>query len=322
MSSGPVRTRTRQNRFALALTAIISLFSSHHLSAGDTSTGQSCDGEPLDILLTNDDGYDKPGIRALHRVFSAAKHRLVLAAPAGNASGSSTSVTFAPVKVNEAEPGIYAIEASPASTVVLGVNNYFPDGPPDLVISGINKGANLGPATPVSGTVGATIAALLLVQPAIPAIAVSTDPFILASGSETEKQQADLEHLDRVAHFILQLVSRLQAQSCGSVALLPQGLALNINYPPVPQAAIKGFKLTRQSRLPTFSLSYAPSAKDSALFAPRFTELPPVLSGDEGDTSAYHRGYITIVPIDGNYTLDDPGARKLGALLEGLDDKP
>ena len=284
------------------------------------STKEKCSKPSLDILLTNDDGYGKPGIRALHQVFKTAGHRVILAAPAGNTSGSSTSVTFAPIKVAEAEPGIYAIEASPASAVVLGVNNFFPHSPPDLVISGINKGANLGPATPVSGTVGATIAALLLIQPAIPAIAVSTDPFLPTSGSGTE-QQADLDHLEQVARFILKLVSRLQIQACGGAALLPPGLALNINYPPIPPADIKGVKLTHQSGLPTFSLSYSPSEKNPGLFAPRFADLPPTLTGDEGDTHAYHQGYITIVPIDGNYTLDDRGTLKIGPLLEGLDEK-
>lgn len=305
-------------RFFLIVIAVFCLLGGYTTNAGDRPTEKTCNNQPLDILLTNDDGYDKPGIRALHRVFRAAGHRVILAAPAGNASGSSTSVTFAPIKVTEAEPGIYAIEASPASTVLLGADNYFPEGAPDLVISGINKGANLGPATPVSGTVGATIAALLLSQPAIPAIAISTDPYSPESTGAAEQQQANLQHLDRVARFVLKLVTRLQGEGCDGGTLLPPGLALNVNYPPVPTQAIKGVKLTQQSKTPTFRLSYAPSEKDPGLYAPRFEKLPPILTGDEGDTGAFHQGYITIVAIDGNYTVGDQTRANIAARLKGL----
>lgn len=310
---------TPSAQLLLIIIAAFYLLTSTTAYAESGPTKKTCNKPSLDILLTNDDGYDKPGIRALHRVFKGAGHRVVLAAPAGNASGSSTSVTFAPIKVSEAEPNIYAIEASPASTVLLGVGNYFPDGPPDLVISGINKGANLGPATPVSGTVGATIAALLLSEPAIPAIAISTDSFQPTSGTDVDEQQANLEHLDRIAHFVLTMVTRLQGRSCNGGALLPPRLALNVNYPPIPDRDIKGVKLTQQSRTPTFRLSYAPSENNPRLYAPRFEKQLPALTGDEGDTSAFHQGYITIVPIDGNYTADAKSRASIARWLEGLE---
>ncbi len=198
-------------------------------STTDSGAGASCNKPVLNILLTNDDGFDKPGIQALHRVFKQAGHRVILAAPEKNASGSSTSITLAAIKVTQAEADVYAIAGSPATAVLLGAKAFFPHNPPDLVISGINKGANLGPATPVSGTVGATIAAILIAQPAIPAIAVSTDPFVAdinvvntkkQNTNETNKK-ANREHLNRVAEFVLALVGNLQTQHCDGSALLP-----------------------------------------------------------------------------------------------------
>lgn len=295
---------------------------------GEPAVDTTCKKPALDILLTNDDGFDKPGIRALHKVFKQAGHRVVLAAPDKNASGSSTSVTFAAVKVTQAEPDVYAIAGSPATTVLLGASAFFPDDPPDLVISGINQGANLGPATPVSGTVGATIAAILIAQPAIAAIAVSTDPFVIENNQQLDREatgasdeankKADLEHLDRVAGFILALVGNLQTRHCDGSALLPPKMALNVNYPPIPQQDIKGVQLLDQGKAPLFSLSYAPSEKDPGIYLPRFTILPPVLNSKDGDTGAFHDGYITVVAIDGDYTASPASKAKIAPALANL----
>ncbi len=284
------------------------------------SFAETCDKPALDILLTNDDGFDKPGIQALHRVFKKAGHQVVLVAPEKNASGSSTSVTFAAIKVTQAESDVYAIAGSPATAVLLGASSFFPDNPPDLVISGINKGANLGPATPVSGTVGATIAAILISEPAIPAIAVSTDPFVLSEKgsegiSEEQKNQADLDHLNHIAEFMLTLVAGLQAEHCDGSALLPAKVALNINYPPIPKDQIKGVQLQQQGSAQLFSLAYSPTKDDAKLYAPHFEILPPDFDKDNGDTGAFHEGYITVVPIDGNFTADEVTKAKIAPLL-------
>ena len=174
----------------------------------------------LEILLSNDDGFDKPGIVALQHALSKAKHRVVLAAPAKNASGSSASITFAPVAVRQVATNTYAISASPATSVVLAVSALYPPGsPPDLVISGINKGANLGPATSISGTVGATTAAIQIIDPPIPAIAISTDPL-----GPNFSEEENTEHLQRISAFIVNLVDRLKQEQCKSSLLLPKCL--------------------------------------------------------------------------------------------------
>lgn len=292
---------------------------------GHTVTSTSCDGK-LNILLSNDDGFDQPGIVALQKALSRAGHRVVIAAPAKNASGSSASITFAPVTVKQLEKGVYAIDASPASAVILAVSALLPpDNPPDLLISGINKGANLGPATGISGTVGATTAALQILNPPIPAIAISTDPL----GSNFSPQQKR-EHLQGIAALITSLVDKLQPEPCKKDLLLPKGLALNINYPPLAPEKIKGIVMKEQGYAPYFTITYTPSkdldSKDQSskgsdsksntnVFLPVFKTQ--ALGNDiaSSDTVAYHNGYITIVALDGNYTSKAPAVK---AVIEPL----
>ncbi|MBQ0719217.1 MAG: hypothetical protein KBT88_12670 [Gammaproteobacteria bacterium] len=270
----------------------------------------SCSGK-LDILLSNDDGFDQPGIVALQQALSQAKHRVVIAAPSKNASGSSASITFAPVTVKRVEANTYAIGASPASAVVLAVSALFPpQSPPDLLISGINKGANLGPATSISGTVGATTAALQIIDPPIPAIAISTDPL----GPDFSEQQ-NREHLQSIAAFITRLVDKLQLEQCKSGLLLPQGLALNINYPPLSAEKIKGIVIKEQGQAPYFAIGYAPAKDKPNVFLPVFKQRKVKHDIAQSDTTAYHQGYITIVPLDGNYSSRDPAVK---AFIEPL----
>ncbi len=270
------------------------------VSPSSISNNAACN-DRLDILLSNDDGFDKPGIVALQQALSQAKHRVVLAAPAKNTSGSSASITFAPVAVEQVAANTYAISASPASSVVLAVSAlYPPDSPPDLIISGINKGANLGPATGISGTVGATTAAIKVIDPPIAAIAISTDP-LGANFSEEE----NTEHLQHIAVFITNLVDRLTQERCKSGFLLPPGLAFNINYPPLPREEIKGIVMREQGQTPYFKISYRASKDDANIYLPVFKAQTVENDIAPSDTLAYHQGYITIVPLDGDYTNKD-----------------
>ncbi len=256
----------------------------------------------MNILLTNDDGFDKPGIVTLYNALIESKHHVVLAAPAKNASGSSASITFSPVVVRQVKANVYAIEASPATAVLLGASAFFsPQSPPDLVISGINKGANLGPATSISGTIGATTAAIQINEPSIPAIAISTDPL-----DSTHSEQQNLEHLKQVSDFIVHFVGKLTQQQCKNGLLLPKGLALNINYPPIPRNKIKGIKLSTQGQVPYFKITYTPSTNKPNVFLPVLKKTIVQNDIKLSDTVAYHEGYITIVPLDGNYSSHDP----------------
>ena len=257
-----------------------------------------CQNPTLNILLTNDDGYDTIGIVALHRAMKAAGHNVKRIAPERNYSGSSASLTMdvisAPKLPNDEFDEIYAVTASPATTVLVGATAIFgPDEPVDLVVSGINDGANLGPATPISGTVGATIAAMNALIPPIPGIAVSTNPI-----SEEVGSSENLIHVANIADFTVRLVAAL---NCGREPWSTGKLALNVNYPPLAPAAIKGVRIAVQGQAPYFSISFRALAGDR--YAPDFARAKRSEDIDAADTFLFNQGYITIVPIDGNQLL-------------------
>jgi 5'/3'-nucleotidase SurE len=160
------------------------------------------------------------------------------------------------------------------------------------VVSGINDGANLGPATPISGTVGAIIAALKVRVPPIPGIAVSTNLI-----GEEDDVEANLAHVANIADFTSRLVEALY---CGADPWSTGALALNVNYPPLTPDAIKGVRLAVQGRASYFAIGFKAVADDR--YVPEFgpTEGGPDIDGS--DTVLFGQGFITIVPIDGDYT--------------------
>jgi Predicted acid phosphatase len=270
----------------------------------------------LNILLTNDDGYQAPGIRALQTALTHAGHKVTMVAPLTNQSGTSAAINFTVVPVSNPEPGVWTVDATPATAVLLGVSAIFPANlHPHLVVSGINSGANIGSATPISGTVGATIAAITQMPQAFPAIAISTD---LVDGSASNPSSpANLAHFDQVAGFTVRLVGQLIANSCSNaVGLLPARTAINVNYPPLAPADVEGVVTAVQARLPHFTVGFAPIG--GGLYAPTFAGADPSQSGPNSDTVLFSAGYVTVVPIDGNYTAARGVAAKIDQAIDGL----
>ena len=182
---------------------------------------------PYRILVTNDDGVRAPGILAVAQALQSLGE-ITIAAPAENQSGKGHSiVTSDPIFVDQvALPGglrAYSIVATPATCVKVGVRALMP-GRPDLVVSGINRGYNLGMVTYVSGTVGAAREAALM---GIPAIASSL------AVEETDYAPA--------AEIVRQVAGKIRENG------LDAGVLLNVNVPAGPAASIKGIQLTHQS---------------------------------------------------------------------------
>lgn len=258
-----------------------------------------CTNSSLNILLTNDDGVGTDGIIALHRALSGAGHNVKRIAPDRNYSGSAASISTTDRMVvnqsNEEFSAVYAVDGSPATSVILGATAIFnSDEPLSLVVSGINSGANIGPAAPVSGTVGAVVVALRLLDAPVPGIAISTSSF---NDRLFVSQKAYQTHLHYVADFIARLIEKSQ---CGEHSFLASGQSLNINYPPVRPAEIKGIKIARQGVEQSFKLKYVASGE--GLYEIQFDTHTPQREIAASDTILYRQNVITIVPIDGNYS--------------------
>ena len=179
------------------------------------------------ILLSNDDGYKAEGLRALHAALSQIAEVEVVAPEHNNSAKSNALTLNAPLYVHPAEPGVRYVNGTPADCVhiaLTGLLGYRPD----LVVSGINNGANMGDDTLYSGTVGAAMEGYLF---GIPAIAFSL----------VDKGWAHLEDAARKAR---ELVQQVQAQQL--VGTRPW--LLNVNFPNRPYAQFGPVQMCRLGR--------------------------------------------------------------------------
>ena len=218
MSLTPLRHRIAAVVVALASAAVL-----------NGSPSAATPSQPYRILIANDDGVRAPGILALALALRAVGE-ITIAAPSENQSGKGHSITIGePIYVDRVtlQPGLdaYSITASPASCVKVAIGALLTS-KPDLVVSGINHGYNLGRVTYISGTVGAAREAALM---GIPAVAASV------ASEQTDDAPA--------AEIVRQVVEIVRKNG------LDPGVFLNVNVPRGAAGAIKGILLTRQSAL-------------------------------------------------------------------------
>ncbi|MBI3140923.1 MAG: 5'/3'-nucleotidase SurE [Rhodocyclales bacterium] len=174
------------------------------------------------ILLSNDDGYFAPGLEILAKSLSDIAD-ITVVAPELDRSGASNSLTLdRPLMLRRAANGFHYVNGTPTDCVHLAVTGML-DHLPDMVISGINRGANMGDDTIYSGTVAAATEGYLL---GVPSLAVS-----LTSHRA--------EHFETAAQVARRIVLRCQSE------LLAEPLLLNINVPDVPPEQLKGLRVTR-----------------------------------------------------------------------------
>jgi 5'-nucleotidase len=228
---------------------------------------------PLSIVITNDDGIDAPGIAALAAAFGPLG-RVTVVAPVGPRSGASHSVTAdRSIAVREDVRGgqrWIAVDALPATCVRLAVEALLP-AKPDLVLSGINKGENLGTVTFYSATVAAAREAAFL---GIPAVAVN-----LAT--------ADGMDYGPAAALTAEIVQALGRDGFAS------GTFLNVNVPALPRAAWRGLRITRQdTRAPVDLFTKTVLPDGSVEYRPRWEHLGP--GGRDTDIWAVRNGYVSV----------------------------
>ena len=176
----------------------------------------------LRILISNDDGYQSDGLATLALSISDLAE-VVIVAPDRNQSGASHSLTLeTPLRVGRTRDGIYYVNGTPTDCVHLALTGFLDD-EPDMVIAGINHGANLGDDVLYSGTVAAAAEGRFLGLPAIAVSLVGENP----------------RHFDTAGHAIRVLLQQLENSP------LPPDTTLNINVPDVPYQELRGFRSTR-----------------------------------------------------------------------------
>jgi 5'-nucleotidase len=195
-------------------------------------TDPSQPGKPLQrarVLVTNDDGINAPGLRVLERIARALSKDVWVVAPETNQSGASHSLTMhRPLRIRKVSRRRFAIDGTPTDCVLLALQTVIKNGPVDLVLSGINQGANLGEDVTYSGTIAAAMEATLF---NVPAIALSQS---CRNGHPVKWATAE-QHAPEI-------ISRLYAEHWH------KDLLINVNFPDCGGDAVKGMQVTAQGK--------------------------------------------------------------------------
>ena len=177
------------------------------------------------ILVTNDDGVHSAGLAALYNTMKGLGEAYIVAPDRERSAAGHSLTMHRPLKAEEIREGVFSVNGTPTDCVTLGINKLLPE-KPGLVVSGMNKGANLGDDITYSGTVAAAIEGTIF---GVPSIAFSLNT-------------ARHYHYETGAFFAQKIAEYVLAHS------LPYDTLLNVNIPNIPRKDIKGIKLTRQGK--------------------------------------------------------------------------
>ncbi len=235
------------------------------------------------VLLSNDDGVDAPGLHALRGVAGALGDLLVVAPHVERSAQSHALTMHEPLRVSQRGPGVHACTGQPADCVYIGVHHLAAERP-GLVLSGINRGPNIGDDVHYSGTVGAAEEAALM---GIPALAVSLF---------TDRSQAPDHHWDTAAALALRVARAMLADP-----LAPR-VFLNLNVPDRPLADLAGIKaasLGRREYRPLVARNVDPRGRDYYWVGGEPMDLDPT---EDTDGFWFSRGYATLTPLHPDLT--------------------
>jgi 5'-nucleotidase len=231
------------------------------------------------ILISNDDGYLASGLSALHRVIDSVAETLVIA-PDRNRSGASNSLTLTrPVRVQQGPNGFLHMDGTPTDCVHVGLTALM-EPEPDMVIAGINHGANLGDDVIYSGTVAAAMEGRYL---GFPSVAIS----LVGSNAR---------HFDAAARIALLLLQRVQQNP------LPRDSIINVNVPDLPFDDIRGFQSTRlgcRHKSDPVIRAKDPNGKDIYWVGPAGEEQD---CGEGTDFFAVRSGFVSVTPLQVDLT--------------------
>ncbi|HED40540.1 MAG TPA: 5'/3'-nucleotidase SurE [Chromatiales bacterium] len=231
------------------------------------------------ILISNDDGYQAAGIRHLNCALAELAETTVVA-PDRDRSGASNSLTLdQPLRVTRSDNGFYSINGTPTDCVHLAITGLL-EAEPDMVVSGINNGANLGDDVLYSGTVAAAMEGRFLGLPTIAISLCRHNPM----------------HFETAARVAQQLVVQLRDHPLDSNTIL------NVNVPDLPWDKLAGFKVTRlghRHKAEPVIREEDPRGRDIYWIGPAGAEQD---AGPGTDFYAINEGYVSITPLQVDLT--------------------
>ena len=250
------------------------------------------------VLITNDDGVDAPGIALLHELVRPLVADVVICAPEQEQSGSShTSTISRPLRLRKAAEDMYAVDGTPADSLIMGVCEVMKDKRPDIVLSGINNGANIGEDVNYSGTLAACFEAALM---GIPAIGFSQD-----------KAYGQPANFEVARHWLVDVLQRLVGQPW------PHDIIMSVNFPNISNGDVRGVQPARLGRKASgVSLVDGMDPRGHKYYwnAWRYDGSRTVDCGPDTDIGALENRYISVTPL----TVDPTHAEGLSVLRKAL----
>jgi len=237
----------------------------------------------MDVLLTNDDGIHALGLRAMYRALHKAGHHVRVVAPLTEQSAVGHAITLSlPLRIREIfEPNFQGIGVfgTPVDCAKLALSTLL-DHPPDVLISGINNGANVGVDILYSGTVSAATEGTLA---SIPSLAVSIDDF-------------HPTNLDAQADFTVRLAQEMDWTS------LPRRCLLNLNFPDLPLEQTRGLRLCPQTQAVYYDVYDRRTDPRGGQYYWLHGEIPPGEVDENTDRGLLSLGFITLTPLRFDFT--------------------
>jgi 5'-nucleotidase len=236
----------------------------------------------MKILLTNDDGVHARGLEVLERIARTLSDDITIVAPLEEQSGKGRSLSLTePVRLRSFGERRFAVTGTPTDAVMMALAEIMKDGKPDLILSGVNRGANLAEDVSYSGTVSAAMEGALA---GIRSIALSQRYAALAPGERVSVEAAEAWG-ERVLHPLI------------DAPWAPRTL-MNVNFPPISADAVAGIKVVRQG-LRDYGRLKLDKRTDPRGFVYYWFGLGRVPHAPVADTDleAIEQGYITVTPL-------------------------
>jgi 5'-nucleotidase len=249
------------------------------------------------ILLTNDDGVNARGLKVLEAVARVFSDDVWIVAPAEEQSGAGHSLTLTqPVRVRKLGEQRFCVTGTPTDAVMMGLAEIMKDARPDLVLSGVNRGANLGEDVTYSGTVSAAMESALA---GIPSIALS-QCYARQGMGDTVPFAAAEAWAERVLRPLV------------AMPFAPRTL-VNVNFPALPPAEVRGVRVVRQG-LRDYGRLQIVKRTDPRGYEYHWFALGPMIEtpGHRTDLEAIADGYVSVTPLH----LDMTHEASLAALEE------
>jgi 5'-nucleotidase len=251
------------------------------------------------ILLTNDDGVHSHGLGVLEEIARSLSDDIWVVAPETDQSGVSHSLSLNdPLRLREIGPRHFAVKGTPTDCVIMGARHIIPQGKPDLVLSGVNRGRNAAEDVTYSGTVAAAIEGTVL---GIPSFALSQAYAAATRGDP---------HWATALKFGPDLIRRVLH------AGMPRDVLVNINFPDCPPEAVKGIAVASQGKRNQELLRIEPrhDGRGNPYYWVAFERAALPSRRDGTDLSALADHHIAVTPLRLDMT-DEPFMTKLAAIF-------